>query len=88
MSAGFPKEDTYGLALQMRRAAVSVPANIAEDCIASTWESGQSAIYEYDRGITGRSQPLTQRLCVRRSGFGLQTADFHIPHGYQGRSPV
>jgi four helix bundle protein len=29
-TAGFPKKETYGLALQMRRAAVSVPANIAE----------------------------------------------------------
>ena len=26
-TAGFPKAETYGLALQMRRAAVSVPAN-------------------------------------------------------------
>jgi four helix bundle protein len=29
-TTGFPKKETYGLALQMRRAAVSVPANIAE----------------------------------------------------------
>jgi four helix bundle protein len=29
-TAGFPKQETYGLTLQMRRAAVSIPANIAE----------------------------------------------------------
>ena len=29
-TADFPKQETYGLALQMRRAAVSIPANIAE----------------------------------------------------------
>lgn len=29
-TAAFPKLETYGLALQMRRAAVSIPANIAE----------------------------------------------------------
>ena len=29
-TAGFPKLETYGLGLQMRRAAVSIPANIAE----------------------------------------------------------
>jgi len=29
-TATFPKQETYGLALQMRRAAVSAPANIAE----------------------------------------------------------
>ena len=29
-TAMFPKQETYGLSLQMRRAAVSIPANIAE----------------------------------------------------------
>jgi len=29
-TADFPKSETYGLAVQMRRAAVSIPANIVE----------------------------------------------------------
>ena len=30
LTAKFPKQETYGLVAQMRRAAISIPANIAE----------------------------------------------------------
>ncbi|MEZ5336639.1 MAG: four helix bundle protein [bacterium] len=30
MTRGFPKEETYGMSSQLRRACVSIPANIAE----------------------------------------------------------
>ena len=40
MTAAFPAEERYGLAQQMRRAAVSIPSNIAEG-------AGRNGVKEY-----------------------------------------
>src|SRR2546428_6160288 len=32
VTASFPRDETYGLVSQIRRAASSIPSNIAEDC--------------------------------------------------------
>ena len=58
LTAGFPKQETYGLSLQMRRASVSIPANIAE----GFRRRGQGTIHEYRRGI-GRGMPLLSDSC-------------------------
>jgi four helix bundle protein len=67
LSKQFPREETYGLSNQMRRAAVSIPSNIAEG-------AGRLNTREYKQylGIArGSSFELQTQLTIARElGFG------------------
>ena len=67
LSKEFPREETYGLSNQMRRAAVSIPSNIAEG-------AGRLNTREYKQylGVArGSSFELQTQLTIARElGFG------------------
>lgn len=67
LSKQFPREETYGISRQMRRAAVSIPSNIAEG-------AGRLNTQEYKQylGVArGSSFELhTQLTIARELGFG------------------
>jgi four helix bundle protein len=55
MTAGFPKEEMYGIISQIRRASISVPSNIAEGASRSSgkerkrfFEISRSSLVEID----------------------------------------
>ena len=67
LSAGFPRDERFGLTAQIRRAAVSVPSNIAEG-------NARHTTRDYARFITiaaGSTAELqTQLLLAQELGFG------------------
>ena len=57
-TASFPREETYGLTSQIRRAASSIPSNVAEGCCC-----GHRPRYEVQAGWR-RKTPSCKASCV------------------------
>jgi len=71
MANSLPAFERYGLASQLRRCALSVPANIAEGC-GRTGHADRLRYLSIARGSTCELQTL---LCaVRRLGYALDEA--------------
>lgn len=68
----FPKSEIFGLTSQIRRAAVSVPSNIAEGFNRQSAKE-KANFYAISQGSVGELE--SQLLIARDIGF-LKTADF------------
>ena len=70
MSHELPKEESYGLGQQIRRAAVSVPSNIAE---GHAQRSKREYLYFVAVALGSLAELETQLLLVDRLGIAQQT---------------
>jgi len=66
LTKSFPKEETFGLASQMRRAAVSIPSNIAEGAARN---SDKEFIQFLHVSLGSLAELETQLLLSRELGF-------------------
>ena len=66
LTEAFPKEEIYGLVSQMRRAAVSVPSNIAEGAARNSHKEFIQFLYI---SLGSLAELETQLLLSKRFGF-------------------
>ena len=64
--ARFPKEEVYGLSMQIRRSAVSIPSNIAEGAARI---SSKEFIQFLSIALGSAAELETQLLLAKRIGF-------------------
>ncbi len=71
-TARFPKDELYGLMSQMRRAAASIPANIAEGC----GRSGKAELGRFLAVATGSASELEYHLLLAHDLKFLEHAEY------------
>lgn len=62
ITENFPKEETYGLTSQMRRAAVSIPSNIAE----GSKRAGEKDYSQFLRIASGSASELETQIVIAK----------------------
>jgi four helix bundle protein len=72
LSKGFPREEIYGLTSQLRRAAVSIGANLAEGCGRRT----SNELARFVRIAMGSASELDYHLLLARDLGFMNEADF------------
>jgi four helix bundle protein len=68
----FPREEVFGLVSQIRRAASSIPANIAEGC----GRRGNAELHRFLQMAMGSASELEYHLLLARD-LGYLSADHH-----------
>lgn len=62
VTAGFPRDELYGLTSQMRRSCASIPANIAEGC----GRDGDAELARFLKVAAGSASELEYHLLLSR----------------------
>jgi four helix bundle protein len=73
LSAGFPREELFGLTSQIRRAAVSVPSNIAEG--QGRWTTGEFVQFLGVANGSLREVETQTHIAVRQKFVGASDAE-------------
>jgi four helix bundle protein len=68
LSAGFPREELFGLTTQLRRAAVSIPASLSEGACRCTTKA---FIYHVSIALGSHAEVETCGEIARRLGYVL-----------------
>ena len=72
-TARFPKDEMYGLTSQIRRACVSIPANIAEGC----GRNGDAELARFLQIAMGSASELEYHLPLSRDLGLVDTANYN-----------